>query len=71
MLQDVAQIWCCHGCGADLQLQLLFNPPAQELPYATDEGGRKVGRKEENKSKSINKPICKQEKTEEINGKQF
>ena len=23
---DEAWIWCCHGCGVDWQLQLLFNP---------------------------------------------
>ena len=31
---DVAQKLCCCGCGIGQQLQLQFDPLAQELPYA-------------------------------------
>ena len=32
---EAAWIWCCCGCSVGWQLQLQFDPPAWELPYAT------------------------------------
>jgi len=43
---DAAWIWHCHGCGADRQLWLHFDPLAWKLPYAMGLALKKKKKKE-------------------------